>query len=79
MSLIADVIGEVVSQLVGEFLGHLLHGTGRRLIFLLSFGRIHIPSLDRGGGGFGANFAAIVLGLLCWSGLLAGALYWALS
>lgn len=79
MSLIADVIGEFVFQLFGELLGHLLHGTGRGVMFLLSFGRIRIPSFNQGGGGFGANFAAIMVGLLFWGGLIAGVLYWALS
>ena len=75
MSLIGDVVGELVGAVLGVALWRFFHATGRRLIFLFMLGYYRIPSLRHGGGGEGADLGAFFAGLLFWLAALALTIY----
>lgn len=77
MSLIADIVVDVIGGLLGPLFGHGFHATGRRLIFLLTLGYVRIPSLRHGGADSEglSDFGVQALGFLFWLAAIALTLY----
>ena len=77
VSLIGDIVVDVVGGLLGPILGHGFHATGRRLIFLFTLGFVRVPSLRHGGAdneGL-SDFGVGVVGFLFWVAAIALILY----
>ncbi|HTU09304.1 MAG TPA: hypothetical protein VMG08_00280 [Allosphingosinicella sp.] len=77
MSLIGDIVVELVGGLLFHGLGRLFHFTGRPLMFLLTLGYVRVPSERHGGaGGDGwLDFGTQLLGFLFWVAALALTIY----
>jgi len=77
LSLIADIVVDVVGAFLAPLFGHAFHATGRRLIFLFTLGYVHVPSLRHGGAdGEGlSDFGVQVLGVLFWVAAIAVTIY----
>jgi hypothetical protein len=68
VSLIADIVVDVVGSLLGPLFGRGFHATGRLVVFLFTLGFVRVPSLSHGGAdGDGlSDFGVQVLGFLFW-------------
>jgi hypothetical protein len=77
LSLIADIVVDVVGSLLGPLFGRAFHATGRLVVFLFTLGFVRIPSLRHGGAdGEGlSDFGVQVLGLLFWLAALVLTVY----
>lgn len=77
MSLIADIVVDVVGGLLSPLFGRAFHATGRRVIFLFTLGFARIPSLRHGGAGgeFWSDFGVECVGFLFWLAAVVLTLY----
>jgi hypothetical protein len=77
VSLVGDLLFELVGGLVSFLFGRVFHATGRRLIFLFTLGFVRIPSLRHGGvGGEGWGDVGVqIAGFFFWVAVLALTIY----
>jgi hypothetical protein len=77
VSLIGDLLFDFLGELFGFLFGRLFHATGRRLIFLFTFGHVRIPSQRHGGAGAEgwSDFGVQCVGLVFWVAAMALTIY----
>ena len=79
MSAIGEAIFEFLFEALCALFRRLFHATGRRLIFLLTFGGTRIPSAGRRDASRWSDVWAAWAGFLFWLAAVTGLIYWALT